>query len=146
MANPRFRDNGEKIYDYLFKYDILIECPHCKRCARGIRKTDEAFGYILQCKRCSVLANPMVGTWGHGTFMGLNLWLRTSCCGNILWAYSKQHLDFMDGYINATLRETIPNMNQSLASRLPNWIKSGKNREELKKGIDKLMVKLELCN
>ncbi|SFS76343.1 hypothetical protein [Paenibacillus sp. BC26] len=143
MTNLRFRDKGERIYDFLFKYDILIECPHCMKCAKGLRRKDGKFGYIMQCKRCGVLTNPLVGTWGNGTFMGLRLWLRTNCCGKLLWAYNKEHLDFMDGYINATLRETLPNMNQSLASRLPIWIKSGKNRDELIKGIIKLRNKLE---
>ncbi|UKS27299.1 hypothetical protein LOZ80_38700 [Paenibacillus sp. HWE-109] len=146
MTNSRFRDTGERIYDFLFKYDILIECPHCMKCAKGLKRVDGKFSYIMQCKRCGVLTDPIVGTWGNGTFMGLNLWLRTNCCGELLWAYNEQHLDFMDGYINSSLREAIPNKNQSLASRLPNWIKSGKNREELTKGIIKLRKRIEQCN
>ncbi|MFD0680347.1 MULTISPECIES: hypothetical protein [unclassified Paenibacillus] len=75
--------------------------------------------------------------------MGLNLWLRTGCCGQVLWAYNKEHFAFLDNYINSSLRERIPYMNQSLASRLPEWIKSAKNRQELSKGIDKLRSKLK---
>lgn len=145
MTDSRFKDTGERIYDFLFKHNILIECPHCMKCAKGIRKMDSNFGYILQCKHCGYLSAPMIGTWGNGTFMGLNLWMRTNCCGNLLWAYNKEHLEFMAGYINSSLRERIPNKNQSLASRFPDWMKSGKNRDELSKGIIKLRNRLELC-
>ncbi|MCZ8523637.1 MULTISPECIES: hypothetical protein [Paenibacillus] len=144
MTNSRFNDTGEGIYDFVFKHNVLIECPHCKKCAKGIRKDDGKFGYILQCKRCGVLSDPLVSTWGNGTFMGFNLWLRTNSCGNVLWVYNKEHLDFLDGYVNSSLRERIPNKNQSLTSRLPIWIKSRKHREELSKGIVKLRKRLEI--
>lgn len=145
MKSLRFRDKGEGIYSFLFEYDILIECPHCMKCANAFRRTEEKLGYMMQCVHCGVITNPGVGSWGNGTFMGLKLWLRTNCCGNLLWAYNKEHLDFLDGYINASLREALPNMNQSLASRLPYWMKSGKNRAELAKGIMRLRNKLERC-
>jgi hypothetical protein len=74
--------------------------------------------------------------------MDYQLWLRVNCCGHVLWAYNKQHLDFLEGYVTASLRERQPNINQSLASRLPYWIKSTKNREQLIKGIQKLKDKL----
>lgn len=146
MTNSRFIDTGERIYDFLFKHNILMECPHCMKCASGIRRNDGEFGYIMQCKRCGILTSPLVGTWGKGTFMGFKLWLRTNCCGNLLWAYNKAHLDFLDEYISSTLRERIPNKNQSLASRLPDWIKNGKNRDDLSRGIAKLRIMLEKCN
>lgn len=142
MSEMRFKDSGERIYDFLFNQYILIECTGCKKCAKGIRKNDSSFGYTIQCKYCGILSNPMIGSWGNGTFMGLNLWLRTNCCGNLLWAYNKEHLDFLDGYVKSSLRERIPNINQSLASRLPDWIKSRKNRKELSKGIHKLYSRL----
>ncbi|ACT03189.1 hypothetical protein [Paenibacillus sp. JDR-2] len=142
MTVSRFDDIGESIYDFLYKYDILIECPHCLKSARGLRRSEGEFGYLLQCKRCGILSHPNVGSWGNGTFMGFNVWLRTDCCGELLWAYNKEHLDLLDGYINASLRERIPNQNQSLASRLPDWIKNRKNRNELAKGIAKLQNKL----
>ncbi|OXS59776.1 hypothetical protein B1A99_09535 [Cohnella sp. CIP 111063] len=143
MNDSRFKDSGERIYDFLFNYNILIECPYCKRCAEGMRRNGKS-GYMLQCKHCGPLSDSLVGTWGNGTFMGLNLWLRTNCCGKLLWAYNKEHLDFLDSYVNATLRQRQPNKNQSLASGLPDWIKSGKNREELSRGIAKLRNRLEL--
>jgi hypothetical protein len=72
----------------------------------------------------------------------VSLWLKTNCCGNTLWAYNKEHLDFLESYVSASIREQVPNINKSLASRLPTWIKSAKNRETVLKCINKLRKKL----
>lgn len=45
-------------------------------------------------------------------------------------------------YVEAELRERIPNINKSVASRLPQWIKSAKNRDEILKCIRKLRKEL----
>ncbi|OPH59245.1 hypothetical protein BC351_20215 [Paenibacillus ferrarius] len=146
MTESRFNDKGKSVYDFLLKSDgILIECPYCLKCAKGIRTQNTDFEYKLSCSRCGILTNATAGSSGYGTFMGINLWLKTNCCGNLLWAYNKEHLDFLDNYITSSLRERIPNRNQSLASRLPEWIKSRKNREELAKGIEKLRSRIEQC-
>ncbi|WP_326281641.1 hypothetical protein [Tamlana sp. 2201CG12-4] len=68
--------------------------------------------------------------------------LKVPCCGQILWAMNLEHLDFLERYVESDLRERIPNINKSLASRLPKWIKSSKNRLEILKCIKKLRNKL----
>ncbi len=68
---------------------------------------------------------------------------KISCCGQTLWAMNLEHLDFLERYVESDLRERIPNINKSLASRLPQWIKSKKNRNEILKGISKLRLKLK---
>jgi hypothetical protein len=146
MTQSRFKDSGESVYDFLFKSDVLVECPHCLKCAKGIKIQDANYEYSLICKNCGILTIPKSSSWSNSTFMGLNLWLRTSCCGNVLWGYNKDHLDFLDDYINSSLRERIPNKNQSLASRLPEWIKTAKNRQELTKGIQRLRERLIKSN
>ena len=70
------------------------------------------------------------------------LWLEISCCGETLWAYNEKHLEFIEKYVAAKLRERVPNINKSLASRLPDWIKRAKNRDEILKAIGKLKEKL----
>jgi hypothetical protein len=62
--------------------------------------------------------------------------LQIPCCSEILWAYNAKHLDFLEGFVTAELREAYPN--QTLASRLPEWMKLAKNREEILKCIRKL--------
>lgn len=71
------------------------------------------------------------------------LWLQIECCGEELWAYNEKHLDFIENYVSAKLRERIPNKNRSLASRMPKWIKSAKNRDDILKAIKKLRGKLD---
>lgn len=71
------------------------------------------------------------------------LWLQTKCCGETLWVYNEKHLDFIEKYVAAKLRERIPYKNNSVASRLPKWIKSAKNRENILRAIEKLKGKLD---
>ena len=81
----------------------------------------------------------------------LELWLQTPCCGETLWAYNKEHLDFLEQYVAATLRErTRPNgtgryaaRNSTLTSRLPGWIKRARNRDDVLRCLSKLHRMLE---
>ncbi len=77
------------------------------------------------------------------------LWLRTPCCGEMLWAYNGRHLAELENYVLATHRKGIPLSdtrapirNATIASRLPKWIIAAKNREEVLKGIARLREKL----
>jgi ribosomal protein S27AE len=85
----RFRDNAETVYDFIFKSDdVLVECPFCKRCARGVKIPHENYAFNLICGYCGILPKPSFGSWGNGTFMGLNLWLKTN--GHIIkctWSF-----------------------------------------------------------
>jgi len=74
-------------------------------------------------------------------YFHLPLWLQASCCGEILWAYNRDHLNFLEDYVQATLREGLPEQvtaffrNKTMASRLPKWIKRAKNRQKILKKI-----------
>ncbi|MFS0702903.1 hypothetical protein AB6N23_00130 [Cellulomonas sp. 179-A 9B4 NHS] len=74
-------------------------------------------------------------------FRGLDLWLQTPCEGHVLWAYDAAHLDFLERYVAAGLREQEPG-NSSLASRLPAWVKSRKNRHAVARGLQRLRAML----
>jgi hypothetical protein len=69
---------------------------------------------------------------------GLPLWLQTPCCGEIFWAYNEHHLQFLKEYVGASLREREPNKNNSLASRLPLWMKQAKHRDEVLRCVARL--------
>jgi hypothetical protein len=71
------------------------------------------------------------------------LWLQMPCCGQTLWAYNLRHLNFIEAFVRAELRERVPDeqygwSNRSLFSRLPKWIQSHKNREAILKAISKI--------
>jgi hypothetical protein len=55
-----------------------------------------------------------------------------------LWAANESHLQMLTNYVGATLRERVPNIKGSMVSRLPTWIKQGKHRRAILKGLARL--------
>jgi hypothetical protein len=78
---------------------------------------------------------------------GLPLWYQGSFRGELFWAFNTEHLDILEGYIGAKLRErgisprnTI-RKNSALLSRLPAFITKASNRKALLQLIDQLKNK-----
>lgn len=152
IPNNRFSENGELIYD--FGDEFLVICPKCAGMAKVIpisigseKLNAKLFAHRnLICLSCVHRDHWQGGEIGIGAsvdwYFRLPLWLQISCCGNTLWAYNQKHLDFLEDYVGAKLRERTPNINRSLASRLPQWIKSAKNRDEVLKCLKRLRTKL----
>lgn len=119
-----------------FGNNILIVCPGCARQGMATRQRNERDWEVLKvvCTHCGF--NKVYET----SRIPVSLWLRTNCDGHLLWAYNHEHLNFLQEHIEATLRErnTVPNANKSIGSRLPRWIVSGKNRSKVLKCIEKL--------
>jgi hypothetical protein len=101
----------------------------------------------IECGFCHELTELQL-EWQHtwvseeaiDPYFGLPLWLQIESCGNRLWAYNKEHLLTLKTYIAAAHRDRKGKW--SMATRLPQWIKSAKNREALLKSIAKLETKL----
>jgi hypothetical protein len=76
-------------------------------------------------------------------FFYLPLWLKTDFEGHSIWAYNLEHLHFLRQHIEAKLRERNGQelSNKSIASRLPRWMTSKKNREIILKKMDELQKK-----
>lgn len=164
-TNERFSDKGEWIDN--FSDEFLIVCPKCARMAKGlpVDNSEMLKRRKLICSNCGY-CKPTNISEGSGRTASIafsnqrniksylviggafdwyfqeSLWLQTECCGETFWAYNKAHLKFIENYVAATLRPRTPNINSSLASRLPQWIKSAKNRDEILKAIGKLKEKL----
>ena len=126
---------------------ILIACPKCKQGGSlRLRKEDSEqrnwqARRFFGCDNCGHSFNwkprlviHSVANWDEV----LPLLLQTSCCGRKLWAFNEKHLQFIEEYASALVRERIGPANASLASRLPQWIKSAKNRESVLKAVRKL--------
>jgi hypothetical protein len=81
---------------------------------------------------------------GTEKFYNYKLFLFTNFKGEVFWAYNMEHLNFLERYIEAKIRErgNLPFSNKSLISRIPKWMKTAKNREELIKKIGKLKQKV----
>src|SRR5690554_5533409 len=72
-------------------------------------------------------------------FFGFDVWYRIETTYGLLWAYNINHLSVIESYIADLQRSRngIPNQNNSIASRLPQWTKDAKNREYLIKMINR---------
>jgi hypothetical protein len=75
-------------------------------------------------------------------YFGYQLWLQISCCGKTLWAYNEQHLQVLKSYVIASLRDGRNRGKWSMTARLPQWIKSAKNRDAVLKCIENLERRL----
>jgi hypothetical protein len=141
--NRRFKAPNTSIYSFYDK--IYIQCPRCKSRAVITKKDPQRKGFhdmeTLACTKCGYLK--------QGTLLyhkeHLELWLKVSCCGHTLWALNEDHLEYIECFVKAVLRERIRDdlgwHNQSIASRLPKWVQDSKNRDEILKGILKLRDK-----
>lgn len=78
---------------------------------------------------------------GFDNYFGMPLLLTANFKGHLFWAYNDKHLAELKAFIGASLRERhhlAGGHNGSMISRLPLWIKSAKNRDELLTLIEKL--------
>lgn len=103
----------------------FVDCPGCKR------------KYILRLPRLSGDRRSVQ------IFSPAALWLQTACAGNILWACNEHHLSAIRTYVTAELRERMPNVNRSMVSSLPTWVKLAKNRTKVLRAIGRLEKRLK---
>jgi hypothetical protein len=149
---------------YAFADSVLVVCPQCEQAAnvtsnsfrtRGLK--DKAASLV--CSSCGynkrlsykptsiryslrdkvtrgkvvVIGAPI------DPFFHLPLWLRANVRGNELWAYNHEHLTFIYDFVESKLRERRPgNFNNSIGSKLPRWMTSKSNREDVLKAINKM--------
>jgi hypothetical protein len=157
----RFLDTGTKLYD--FYEEFLVVCPKCASMAKVIIDENEAeklpkgksHKYINKffaprkfvCSKClhrDTWSGSQIGIGALNVdwYFRLPLWLEVSCCGGeTLWAYNLKHLEIIEKYVSAKLRERTKKGRNSFLSKLPQWIKSAKNRDEVLKGIEKIKEK-----
>lgn len=140
-----------------FADEVLVECPACRgpatvrlhpleeeRRAGPYRARQEGRMSCTACGRSE--RRTAFVRWIHGpadTVFGHPVWLRTRCRGNTLWAYNARHLDALEAFVGAGLRERRPGeggtwMNRAWTSRIPRWLTSAKNRDEVLRCIARL--------
>lgn len=151
-----------------FEQAIWVKCPRCDRPVLS-RCLDQRLTWRIACPHCSYcrtasrvgkLQKPMpwwTGNWwteyrrydgAVDPLFGLPLWLQAPCCGQVLWAYNEAHLDFLETYIRATLRERQGKKgdHHGIAIRLPQWMKQASHRDPLLKAIQALREQLNQRN
>lgn len=151
----RFKDPGADLH--AFTGATLVVCPRCSGCAvsrplAGWAPPDSAPRRV-SCTACPLSGERQSAAPARGRddsrdpFFRLPLWLQTPCCGKVLWALNEEHLAFLEGFVGAGLRERAADAgtgwaNRSTASRLPLWVKSAKNRDQVLKGLERLRGRL----
>ncbi|MFD9789137.1 hypothetical protein ACFWYX_35085 [[Kitasatospora] papulosa] len=156
-SGDRFRDRRERKYGYDFLDEVLVHCPRCDGCATvtphpEIPADEKAADYgslhlhrRLRCMGCGFFKDREVDSAVVGSpvdpYFQRPVWLQTSCCGHVLWAYNVRHLDLLEAYVGAKLRERgelVPRAPVSLVERLPTWLKVAKNRTEVLRTFKRL--------
>jgi hypothetical protein len=163
-STMRLPPDDSTIYD--FGGEFLVECPRCAQRAlvldRGpavqpriaLTCTHCGLSQAWEAVACGVAATTDLQRYVRGQvtlgaavdwYFHRPLWLRVPCCGETLWAYNARHLDFLETYIGATLREHRRGphgwRNQSLRNRLPRWMQQARHREEILRCIAALRAK-----
>lgn len=136
------------LHDFI-KFDIWVVCPSCQ--AKAVVKVGQAsptYDVRVTCLDCGYASisqgrlAQQAYTLGApiDPFLKIPLWLQANVEGHTLWAYNPEHLKALKEHIAAKLRErnTQPNTNQSIGSRLPKWMTNQKNREAILKKIAEL--------
>ncbi len=128
-----------------FMQHTLMACPNCQKRA-DVRVLDP-----LKHKYTNTSPSKVTCLhYGYNKILenssfneNYTLFLTTSCANNTLWALNEVHLQWLEDYVGSTHRSRPLSSNQSLASRLPQWLTSAKNRKAVLKGINQLKNKLK---
>ena len=110
----RFKDTGESIDS--FQDEFLVKCPRCDSCAKVKRIEPENQDWFaprrFSCKGCGSSSDwvekEIKRFWNNqpvDDYFHYPLWLQIPCCGQILWAYNLRHLDFIEQFVAAKVRE-----------------------------------------
>ena len=147
----RFTDTRDSLAD--FGRELIVACPRCRGQARVEFEVSD--GSVVQkrvCAHCGASEKKSINglppyQYAPDLHQRLDLWLQTPCCGRVLWALNEAHLRFLEQYVSADLRQRNPDVNygwanQSLAGRLPRWITSQENRDEVERCLRRLRARL----
>lgn len=156
-SSERFRDPLGRLWS--FAGEIFVRCPRCAGRA-SILSDPQSVDWLhrrLVCPGCAHMdaweaprstTHPngrLVPEFSgpHDPYFGLPLWLSIDCRGQVLWAYNVEHLDLLEAYVSGRLRERGQYLgSMSLVERLPAWIKEGKHRADVLRGIGRLRASL----
>ncbi|WP_344899907.1 hypothetical protein [Actinomadura meridiana] len=149
----RFADPTVSLYD-LSTDPIHAVCPACQARAEVVPWLDgeppsrwvDMWPRRMVCRTCHYVRNwpdedkNASSGWGGPVdpFFRQPLWLQADCCGHTLWAFNVRHLDILENYVSAQLRERGEYVGLTMLARLPAWLKSSKNRTEILRTINRL--------
>jgi len=130
-------------------HPILVACEKCGKCASlrefVFQRKPKAAIRRFANSSCLHCGHQWMAPAGVHFFTRGPLWLQIPCHKNVLWILNRPHLEFMDQFIAAGLREErMPERSsRRLSSALPRWLIVGKNRDDVVRCLKKLREKLE---
>ncbi|MFJ5303462.1 hypothetical protein [Streptomyces sp. NPDC088350] len=142
----RFHDPGDTLWH--FAASVLVRCPRRERIAHFERRPRTAADADAEGRRlpqsrviCRSCGLCRINT-GRNQCFRPPLWLRAETRHGQLWAYHLPHLDLIRRFVAADLRERAPwydtGRRMTPVARLPAWIKSAENRDEVLRAVDRL--------
>jgi len=146
MNQPnRFQDENLTRYD--FYKEVLVVCTSCAKKAMATVNFETKTARLL-CVHCGYNKETTTALIPKGTitmsanwYFVVELWLKSPFKNDVFWAYNDKHLDYLERYIGATLRENKDRTHFTLLEKLPKFYHEAKNREGLLKIIEKLKSK-----
>jgi hypothetical protein len=108
------------------KYEARISCEHC-----GFNKTSS--GIITG--NCKFQYRKAIVPHQH---FDIELWLKLPFRDKVVWALNYRHLEYMEKYISANLRESQDRIGFTLVEKLPKFMQYSRNRIPLLKLFQKM--------
>ena len=146
MTHPnRFQDENLTLTH--FYQEVWVVCTNCekKAIAKVVFENKIARLFCVHCgynkeTTTAILKNGSIKMAAHHYFEA-ELWLKTPFKNDVFWAFNAEHLEYLERYISATLREHKDRTHFTLLEKLPKFYHEAKNREDLLKIITKLRNK-----
>lgn len=146
MNNNRFNDENKTLFD--FSDEVWVACPACTK--RAIARADYQLNKArLFCVHCgynkelsTVIAKNITVNQPAHLFFAAELWLQAPFKNELFMAYNGKHLEYLEQYISAKLREHKERDHFTLLEKLPKFYSKAQNREGLLKIIAKLKAKV----
>lgn len=145
MNHPnRFQDENFVPSD--FYQEVCVVCPSCSKKAMAKVNFETKTARLL-CLHCGcnkeTTTSIKYGTINTAAnhYFHAELWLKAPFKNDVFWSYNDKHLEYLERYISATIREHKDRTGFTLLEKLPKFYHEAKNRESLLKIIAKLKSK-----
>jgi hypothetical protein len=123
---------------------VLIACAGCGACAtiHRIETVDTSPAARMATASCQHCGKIWRLPYEYDR-TSLPLWLATNYRSKTLWALNEAHLEWLEEFIGAELREDNVGGSSALHATLPHWMTASKNREDVMRGLARLRQRLE---
>lgn len=140
----RFRDEDKRLSDFYNEVWVVCYKCHNKAIATADFENEKARLVCLECgynNEVLMLVGKATYIMAANRYFNAELWLKAPFRNELFLAYNLKHLEYLEQYIEAGLREHKDRTGFTLLERLPKFYHDAKNREALLKLIARLKLK-----